>query len=206
VRSDENAAKDVGEWVEAARRLQQETKATVLTLHHTVKRAAKNKAPAERGSSALRGAADTMMAVTKKGDTLTLSCVKQKDSEEFQQLSLRAKEVVIDKSGDGPQKSLVIVGAEATEQSEPAALTEAAAMALGILSGMSGPLVSKQAWKMAVDAEHGKEVPDRTFMNWVDEVLEAGKVERHTRGYYRLKQPVGATANDVPSAAMEEAA
>ena len=44
--------------------------ATVLTLHHTLKRTTKSKPVAERGSGALRGAVDTMMAVVKKGSTL----------------------------------------------------------------------------------------------------------------------------------------
>ena len=93
VGADENTAKDVGEWIQNAQKLQEKTKATVLTLHHTVKRTAKNKPAAERGSSALRGAADTMMAVTKNNNALTLSCVKQKDSEEFDDLRLFAKQV-----------------------------------------------------------------------------------------------------------------
>jgi len=48
------------------------------TLHHTVKRTVSGKPAAERGSSALRGAADAMMLVTKKNDILTLSCVSKR--------------------------------------------------------------------------------------------------------------------------------
>jgi hypothetical protein len=206
VGGDENAAKDVGEWVEAARRLQEATKATVLTLHHTVKRAGKGKPVTERGSGALRGAADTMMAVTKKGGTLTLSCVKQKDGEEFEQLMLCAKEVIVETGEKDPQKSLVIVRGEATEEREATALSEAAVTALGLLAGIAAPRVTKREWKTTVDAEYAKRLPDKTFMNWVKELVDAGEVKRVKRGFYELKQLASASATEVPSDAIGKAA
>jgi hypothetical protein len=206
VGGDENLAKDVGEWVDNARKLQEVTKAAVLTLHHTVKRAAKGKAAAERGSSALRGAADTMMAVRKTGNTLTLSCEKQKDSEDFERLTLSAKQVVVGTEANAPLTSLVIVRANASYQPDKVALSAPATLALGLLRGIPGPRVSKRDWKEAVDKEHGEKVADRTFVNWVDELLDAGEVERAGRGFYRPTGKATATAIEVPSAAIGKAA
>lgn len=56
VGADENAAKDAGRLVAAADRIRHETDAAILFLHHCGK-----KGVDERGSSALRGAADTMI-------------------------------------------------------------------------------------------------------------------------------------------------
>ncbi len=56
VGADENAARDAGRLVEAAERIRHETDAAILFLHHCGK-----KGVDERGSSALRGAADTMI-------------------------------------------------------------------------------------------------------------------------------------------------
>ena len=60
-------------------------------------------------------------------------------------------------------------------------------MALSLLRGLAGPHASKKEWKAAVDAESADTVPDRTFMNWVNELLTAGEVERVRRGFYRMK-------------------
>ena len=139
-----------------------------------------------------------MMAVTKNNNTLTLSCEKQKDSEEFEDLTMFAKQVLVGTKAHGAQNSLVIVRADASEKPEKDALTDGADMALHILSGLPGPRVSKREWKAAVDAEYRKEHPDKTFMNWVKELVEAGDVKRVKRGFYEWKRPGSATASEVP--------
>ena len=54
--------------------------ATVLVVHHSGKEPKRR----DRGSTALRGGADTMMLLEQKQQkTLVLSCDKQKDAEEF---------------------------------------------------------------------------------------------------------------------------
>jgi hypothetical protein len=205
VGADENTSKDVGEWVNAARQLQQHTKATVLTLHHTVKRTLKSKPPSERGSSALRGAADTMMAVAKKNTHLTLSCVKMKDEEEFKDIALLMKQVALATRDSGPQNSLVVVRADGRVEPVRTALSDGAETALGLFLELPGPRISKREWKAAVDRELAKEVPDKTFMNWVKELVDAGEVERVSRGFYEVTKR-SATASEVPSAAIGKAA
>jgi hypothetical protein len=206
VGGDENLFKDVSQWIDGAQKLQAETKGAILTLHHTVKRAGKNGSRSERGSSALRGAADTMMAVRKKGSTLILSCEKQKDTEEFEALTLLTKQVLVSTDASGLQTSLVIVQADGRSEPDRGALSDGAAMALGVLKEVPGPVVSKRSWKAALEAECREEVAERTFMHRVEELLEAGEVERVERGSYRVKAQTTASASEVPSAAIGKAA
>ncbi len=78
VGGDENAARDMGLLVASVDRIREATGGTVLVVHHTGK-----SGDTERGSSALRAAADTMIAVTADDNVMKLACAKQKDAEEF---------------------------------------------------------------------------------------------------------------------------
>lgn len=84
VGGDENSAKDTGIAIAAADRIRTALGATVLLVHHVSKSGA-----AERGSTALRGACDTMLAVTRTDDIIRVECSKQKDAEAFQPFELR---------------------------------------------------------------------------------------------------------------------
>lgn len=76
---DENLQEDMGRFIAGVDRMRREFGATVLVVHHT-RRGAEH----ERGSTAFRGAADTMLSLVRKADgTLVLTCNKQKDAEEL---------------------------------------------------------------------------------------------------------------------------
>jgi hypothetical protein len=76
---DENSAKDVGQFVAAVDKLRRAFNATVLVVHHSGK-----DGKTERGSSALRGAADVILKVEREGNAMfILTCEKSKDSEAF---------------------------------------------------------------------------------------------------------------------------
>jgi predicted transcriptional regulator len=77
---DENSAKDVGMAIHGCFLLQQAFSASVCIVHHN------NRADrGERGSGALRGAADTMIEVVTGGDGLIrISCSKTKDTEPWE--------------------------------------------------------------------------------------------------------------------------
>ena len=85
---DENIQEDMGRFVAGADRLREEFDATVLVVHHT-----RLDGERERGNTAFRGAADTMIFVSKesKQHEIVLSCNKQKDAEEFDNIELRLK-------------------------------------------------------------------------------------------------------------------
>ena len=74
--------------------------ATVLPVHHT----GKDMSRGERGNTALRGAADTVMRLSASKGVLSLSCVKQKDWEPFKTIKLALRQVTL----DGGETSCVI--------------------------------------------------------------------------------------------------
>lgn len=71
---DENSAEDIGKVIASCDRIREATNAHVLIQHHTQKAG-----ELERGSSALRGAADTMFLLKQDDGILNLTCTKQKD-------------------------------------------------------------------------------------------------------------------------------
>jgi hypothetical protein len=81
---DENAAKDMGIFVHKIERLRKATGACVCVVHHQGRNG-----DHMRGSTALEGAATTIIKVAKSDDILTISCSKQKDAEEFDDFRLR---------------------------------------------------------------------------------------------------------------------
>ena len=81
---EENAARDMGLFVHRAEQLRFPTKACVMIVHHQGRNG-----DHMRGSTALEGAATTIIKVTKDDDILTLSCSKQKDAPAFEDFRLR---------------------------------------------------------------------------------------------------------------------
>ncbi len=81
---DENSARDMGLVIANADRVREATGAAVLLIHHTGKSGDR-----ERGSSALRGACDTMLKVVGDRDKLVLRCEKQKDAPHFSDIPIR---------------------------------------------------------------------------------------------------------------------
>jgi len=85
---DENSAKDMGLFIESCARIQRETGATVLVIHHSGKSAA-----GPRGSSALYGAADSIIELLNDDGLIQVRCEKLKDSSPFETRCLRLIEV-----------------------------------------------------------------------------------------------------------------
>ncbi len=89
VGGDENSAKDMGQAVDGINKLQQQFGATSLVIHHTGKAGS-----SERGSSALRGAADVMMSCSgSPNEFVLLSCDKMKEAEPFPDQAFRTDRV-----------------------------------------------------------------------------------------------------------------
>ena len=93
VGADENSAKDMGQVVAGFDDLKRRLDATVLVIHHTRKDGG-----SERGSSALRGAADVMIACEKRESITSqqgvgLTCAKMRDGEPFKTISVSLEKV-----------------------------------------------------------------------------------------------------------------
>jgi KaiC/GvpD/RAD55 family RecA-like ATPase len=103
--ADENNAKDMGQIVAGFDELKRQTGATVLVIHHTTKSGS-----SERGSSALRGAADVMIFCENSGEpgsmAVSLKCDKMKDDEPFEDIGATLEKVQL----PGGKSSLVIGG------------------------------------------------------------------------------------------------
>ena len=87
--ADENSAKDVGLAVNHSTMIQRKADCSIAWLHHT------NRADrGERGSGAMRGAADTMIELSANGDgIIRVSCSKLKDEEYWPTEELRFHKV-----------------------------------------------------------------------------------------------------------------
>jgi DNA-binding PadR family transcriptional regulator len=83
VGGDENSAKDMGLFIAACDRIRHATGATMMVVHHTGKNGD------YRGSSALKGAVDTMIELKNDDGLITVSCAKSKDTPHFPTRYLR---------------------------------------------------------------------------------------------------------------------
>lgn len=81
---DENSARDMGLYVHRIERLRIATRACVLSVHHQGRNG-----DHMRGSTALEGAATTIIRATKADELITITCAKQKDAPEFEDFTLR---------------------------------------------------------------------------------------------------------------------
>jgi len=102
VGGDENSAKDMGLAIAGIDRLRKETSATILVVHHTRK-----DGQIERGSNALRAAADVMIECKKFDDQgdVVFECKKMKDAAPFKKATLQLEPVPV-----GSSSSLAIAG------------------------------------------------------------------------------------------------
>jgi RecA-family ATPase len=165
VGGDENSSRDVGLAVHAADRLKRALGCTVLLIHHTAK-----KMKTERGSGALRGAADTMLRVAKSPEGLKLHCEKQKNSAAFKPIQLSITEIEL-----GEILSSLVVAYDPAGD-----LTDAQRRTLQAV-GKAGATFDE----MLDDG-----VPRTSLRRALRELVSAGLVKRplaHKGGRYRLK-------------------
>lgn len=90
---DENSAQDMGLAVAAAEGIRAEFGCHVLLVHHKPAGASKT-----RGSTALPGAADTLIDVTKDNDHIIITCEKQKEAAPFERIHCKLLTVVVDEA------------------------------------------------------------------------------------------------------------
>lgn len=103
---DENSARDMGELIKRCDAIRQKVGCAILLVHHSQKGG-----PKERGSGAIRGAADVMLQLTRdaKQNTLVLVADKVKDGPSFEPLTLRLREVAFPDGESGePLRSCVL--------------------------------------------------------------------------------------------------
>ena len=176
---DENSAQDMGKAIGAVAKIQREFDCAVVLVHHSGRQGGH-----ERGSTALRGAADTMLTVTKDKSGIRVKCDKQKDGEEMEPLMVQL-EVVGGLGEDAkgrPLASCVVVGRgsdRAPARGPGQGLTAAQA---GVLRAFpSGDTrTTTSTWTAAAG------VHQRTFFAICKDLAREGFVERPRKGTYAL--------------------
>jgi len=181
---DENSTKDMNLFIQHVDRLRTKLGCAVLVVHHSG-----HGSERERGSSALRGAADTMLKLTKTdGQRLRLTCDKQKDGEESLDVALR---LAVVPSPDPLVRSCVLV--EDTGAS-PGAPRLSATAATVLQAFPQTTRVTSSAWMAATG------VPERTFYAVAKRLKQEDLVEQPTPGCYRLTPKGQALRAPVPDA------
>lgn len=150
---DENSTQDMSTFVSALGLIRDTLNCTVLVVHHTGRNL-----KFERGSTALRGAVDTAIKITRKKDVILAQCDKQRDGQRFEDLTLR------------------LVSYEDSAALLPSGISRRTTSTAGLLINAlkaagpdgSSPLAWRQATKLA----------KRTFYRHVKELLDAGMIRK----------------------------
>lgn len=180
---EENSAKDIGELIGAAADLQRRHGTAVMFIHHSGKGAGNGSEP--RGSSALYAAADTVIRARKSGEVVTVSCEKQKDDDEFEDLHLRL--LPVDWTTENATVSscvLVETGVSRDERHGEIDATEE--LLLEALRGFEHATAKVSDWRAAgKDPKNGALLAQRTFDRHREKLVKTGRVESVGRGNYR---------------------
>jgi hypothetical protein len=105
---DENSARDMGIIVTNGALVQRELDCTFLPIHHT----GKDEDKGMRGSSALLGAADTVLRVIRAGEQVTIQIEAQKDEEDGQEFVFQAEKVHLPTGNDGKPRTSLFMTAD----------------------------------------------------------------------------------------------
>ena len=152
---DENSAADMGLFVSACETISRRLGCTVLAIHHS----GKDPSRGMRGSSALLGAVDTSLSVTKHDGVVTLKMEKQKDAEEIQPVSFSVTPIEIDSRRSSLVLSYVGRGEAAKRQVKLSSRQYAALQALrNLIIDTIQTKVTLSDWHDA----HARKSPDLT--------------------------------------------
>ncbi len=162
VGGDENSARDVGVFVDAIDRIRADHQATALVVHHTGKDGEN-----ERGSSALRGAADAMLKLAPDGASLRLECDKAKDAARFDPWMVHLAEVA--------DSCVIRVGSDTDRLSSQEDR---------ILRSLPEAFGSSPATTAKLLAASG--VPERTFYRAVQSLTQRGFLDCEPKGRSKL--------------------
>jgi len=195
---DENSSQDMGRFVKACATVQRSLTATVLAVHHTGKKA--NSKSGERGSSALRGAADVMISVSKRGDIVQINVDKQKDDEPITGIRLRLLQVVVGVDEiTGKNVTSCVLATAGKVPPEMPMLPVGPLRALQTLVYEFGGVADSGTWRKAIVAPNGLAMPEKTFHTHKKQLLQGGLITEIDRGsWYAATDEGTATAKKVP--------
>ena len=164
VGGDENSSRDMGVVIQSCKRIQRETGAGVMLIHHTGKNGS-----SERGSSALRGAAYTMLELTNDDGLIRLSCDKAKNSAPFGERHMRLLET---------NGSCVVVPADSVISTRGAPLTNAQRRILETLNLSIFDDIGARASQL----DQAVNLPHNTMYRTLSTLKSLGYISQSTKG------------------------
>ncbi len=179
VGGDENSAREMGLFIDGVETVKRATGATVLVVHHT----GKNERSGARGSSALMGAADTMISCGGELGILELKCEKQKDAEPFKKFTLALRTVKLENG----QSSCVLVPFETMIAAMSPASDTKTKKVLAALEKFEPEGATASEWQRACKDDG---VTRETFFRRQNELKKAGLVEKVGEGQGARYRPV----------------
>lgn len=194
---DENSAQDMNQFVRGCDQLRHATGAAVLAVHHTGK--GMNSAT-ERGSSALRGAADAMIRVQRQDGGISVTVDKQKDAELLERLRFRLRPVTIRQTRSDRRETSCVLALSGRDAERSLDLGAGPLRTLKVLLAQSG-IAEAGTWREGIFKTDGAVLPKRTFENHRSVLLEQRLIEpvdgrRHS---YQITETGRAIACGVPS-------
>ena len=163
---EENSAKDMGVVIAACKRIQRETGAAVLLIHHSDKAGRW-----ERGSSALRGAADSMVELSEANGLIKMECSKSKDAEPFKTQQFKIIPVL-------ETDSCVLIPSDQVAHVEDRDLTQAEEKAIDIMAMAAFVDVGIRATILSEQAHFARATGYRVL----SDLIELGLVKQHEKG------------------------
>ena len=116
---EENSATDMSAFVRGCDAIKHHTGCGLLAIHHAGKDASRGM-NSMRGSSALAGAADTVLAVGKSSESIiSLSCDKQKDSDPFDKMTFELTPIALLEDSSAVLKPIEAHGATKKQNLSP---------------------------------------------------------------------------------------
>lgn len=163
---EENSSTDMGLFVHRLEALRKASGACVLVVHHQGRNGEHM-----RGSTALEGAADTVVQVVKDDELLTIKCAKQKNASEFEDIALKLT---------AHDRSAVLTLSDGRTKANPTAALATA----------------RKWWEIFTDDQvsaskllAAEVATERTFYRHVRELMELGFAAKEQAGrvsYYQL--------------------
>lgn len=169
VGGDENSAKDMGFAIAAADMLRIRFGALVILVHHKPNGVTKT-----RGSTALPGAANTQILVSKDGDRVIVSCDKQKESAIFHPVHLRTLSVQL--SDDDPDDNSLVLMPATIDPNGPSGLPPSADALLQLIRKGTGADLRTAALTATWCEVTGQS--DRNFYNAINILTRARLIHK----------------------------
>jgi hypothetical protein len=174
---DENSAKDMGIFIARCEKIREVTKATIAVIHHKGK-----DSRVERGSSALRGAADVMIEVKRNGFEIELKGDKAKDADLLKPIYIKSRSVCLGFDLDGEIiTSLVLDEREAPDEATSREEAAAKYPGIAIRQALATLFAGQASGPQLRDATGLKKTP---FYDALEAEIHAGYIETVGKGRY----------------------